>query len=362
MATGNPPDQFKFKGFQFPTTTPVPDEVFDVLMHLLTGAEFKVLLYICRRTFGFKKRNDDISLAQMINGIVTRGGKVLDRGTGLSKDSVSRAVKSLEQKGVILRNRNRSTEKGDEPTTYALNFLPVSENLTPPHLKIGHARVLKSDPQQTVVQETVDNSVVVVDALTNSGISKRVAQKLTDAYPEDYLLQKLDLVQWMVATGSSLVGKNPAGYLRRAIEEDYLHPPQYQTAEQRQKDEKTLEAARQRRQEAEEEHRRTKDRLQQRLQAEHPPQPVGEDGLNTESAWSLTLEQLKEQASRSTVEIWLRNTMLLEVTGNTAQVMVPSQFALDWLEKRMYQSIARTLGGVLQREVEVEFVVPESPE
>ena len=362
MATGNPPDQFKFKGFQFPTTTPVPDEVFDVLMHPLTGAEFKVLLYICRRTFGFKKRNDDISLAQMINGIVTRGGKVLDRGTGLSKDSVSRAVKSLEQKGVILRNRNRSTEKGDEPTTYALNFLPVSENLTPPHLKIGHARVLKSDTQQTVIQQTEEQHVIVVDTLTNFGISKRVAQKLIDTYPEDYLLQKLDLVQWMVETGSSLVGKNPAGYLRRAIEEDYLPPPQYQTPAARQKDEETLQAAQRRRQEAEEEHRRTQERLQKRLREEHPPQPVGEDGFTTESAWNLTLEQLKEQIPRPAFETWLINTMLLEVIGNTAQVMVPSQYALDWLEKRMYQSIARTLGGVLQREVEVEFVVPESPE
>ena len=165
----------------------------------------------------------------------------------------------------------------------------------------------------------------------------------------------------MVATGSSLVGKNPAGYLRRAIEDDYLPTPEYQTPAQRQKDEKTLQAAQKRRQEAEEEYRRTKERLQQRSREEHPPQPVGKDGLNTESAWSLTLEQLKEQTPRPTFETWLRDTMLLEVEGNTAHVMVPSQFALDWLEKRMYQSIARTLGGVLQQDVEVEFIA-QAPE
>ena len=123
-----------------------------------------------------------------------------------------------------------------------------------------------------------------------------MAQKLIDTYPEGYLLQKMDLVQWMVETGSSLVGKNPAGYLRRAIEEDYLPPPQYQTPAARQKDEETLQAAQRRRQEAEEEHRRTQERLQKRLREEHPPQPVGEYGFTTESAWNLTLEQLRSRS------------------------------------------------------------------
>ena len=217
------------------------------------------------------------------------------------------------------------------------------------------------DTQQTVIQETEEQHNIVVVALTNFGISERAAKKLTDTYPEDYILQKLDLVQWMVTTGSSLVGKNPAGYLRRAIEDDYLPLPKYQTPEQRQKAEETRQAAQQRRQEAEEEHRRTKERLQQRSREEHPPQPVGKDGLNTESAWSLTLEQLKEQTPRPTFETWLKDTMLLEVEGNTAQVMVPSQSALDWLEKRMYRSIVRALGGVLQQDVEVEFIA-QSPE
>ena len=55
--------EWKFPGFVFPTTTPVPDQLFDELLHRLSGAELKVLLYIVRRTFGFKKQSDDISLA-----------------------------------------------------------------------------------------------------------------------------------------------------------------------------------------------------------------------------------------------------------------------------------------------------------
>jgi hypothetical protein len=44
----------RFKGFLSPRYTQVPDELFDELMAYLSGAELKVLLYIIRRTFGFK--------------------------------------------------------------------------------------------------------------------------------------------------------------------------------------------------------------------------------------------------------------------------------------------------------------------
>ncbi len=71
-----------FRGFRFPNTTPVPDELFDELLADLSGAELKVLMYICRRTFGFKKERDTISLSQIASGIVTREGRVLDKGTG----------------------------------------------------------------------------------------------------------------------------------------------------------------------------------------------------------------------------------------------------------------------------------------
>jgi len=56
-----------FQGFRSPNYTQVPDELFDELMSTLSGAELKVLLYIIRRTFGFKKGSDTISLSQMLN-------------------------------------------------------------------------------------------------------------------------------------------------------------------------------------------------------------------------------------------------------------------------------------------------------
>jgi hypothetical protein len=84
--------EFFYKGLPNPNGTIVPDDIFDVLMPVCTGAEFKVLAYIVRRTFGLKKESDAISLHQMVEGITKRNGKVLDRGTGLSKSAVAVAI------------------------------------------------------------------------------------------------------------------------------------------------------------------------------------------------------------------------------------------------------------------------------
>src|SRR3954468_22300774 len=100
-----------FRGFRSPSYTPVPDELFDELLVDLSGAELKVLLYVIRRTFGFKRESDNISLSQMLNGLRTREGRILDRGVGLSKKTLLQAIKSLEEQNIILTQRRRSQEK-----------------------------------------------------------------------------------------------------------------------------------------------------------------------------------------------------------------------------------------------------------
>lgn len=113
---------FYFEGVENPTGTIFPDVLIDHVMAHLTGAEFKVLTYIVRRTFGFKKDADNISLDQIGNGITRRDGSVLDQGTGLSRKTAIAALKGLEAKGVIAVRKRRSKEKGNLPTSYGLRF------------------------------------------------------------------------------------------------------------------------------------------------------------------------------------------------------------------------------------------------
>lgn len=149
----------EFIGFASPRYTQVPDELFDDLLADLAGSELKVLMYVIRRTFGFKRDSDHISLSQMVQGITRKDGSVLDRGTGLTKESVIKAARALVDKGILIRNRVESVERGFESSEYSLRiaqFSPMSEKLT--RGLVGQNRpalVKSSDPQETDSQKTV---------------------------------------------------------------------------------------------------------------------------------------------------------------------------------------------------------------
>ena len=211
---------------------------------------------------------------------------------------------------------------------------------------------------ETTTENTITENVVVA-ALINFGISKKTAEKLGDDYPHDYLLAKLNLVQWLVETGSRLVGKNPAGYLRRAIEDDYAAPPQYESPAHRTE---RQEAEQERRRVAEVEFRISQERIENLLREQHPTRPIPGTQLTTETAWAQTLASLQAQIPRPTYETWLRRTLLLDIESDTAFISVGSSFAKEWLEQRLYQAIAKGLSNVLGREVEIEFITHPTEE
>lgn len=123
-------EAFHFAGFKNLNSTPIPDEFFDVLAVKLSEAELRVLLYIMRRTFGFKKKADAISLSQLTGGIRKRDGSVLDFGTGLSKPSVLKAVNALQSKGIITIAKRTGQDGRNEINVYQLRFLEESNSST----------------------------------------------------------------------------------------------------------------------------------------------------------------------------------------------------------------------------------------
>ncbi len=231
------PEKPVFRGFRSPNYTQVPDELFDELLASLSGAELKVLLYIVRRTFGFKKVSDDISLSQITGGIVTNAGKRIDSGTGLAKSTAAVALKGLVQKHIIVKARNQETRRGDMATTYALNLIaadvqesgpPVSGNRTPPVSETGHPGGRKSDTQYTVTKiQKVVNDVTANDPV-NSRIDRTSAPGTVPTISEPALRrtyqltdQQIGRVHWLVQKQIDLLGagqRNHAHYVKRAAE------------------------------------------------------------------------------------------------------------------------------------------------
>lgn len=126
-----------FAGFVFPQFTQVPDDLIDAEMAGMAAGELKVVLYVCRRTFGFRRDSAEISLSQMEHGLVVDGERV-DRGTGMSRRQLIRAIRSLRDRGFIVvegghgkRSTYRLRAQG-EPVATGDIFGPNGESGDPP--------------------------------------------------------------------------------------------------------------------------------------------------------------------------------------------------------------------------------------
>lgn len=101
--------------------TRVPNGLFDCWLSDLSGAELKVLLYLCRRIYGFHKNGDRVGIPQIRHGITAKDGTVLDRGTGLHTDTIIAALDSLKLKGLVAFERRNGVR-----TRYIVNLSELS--------------------------------------------------------------------------------------------------------------------------------------------------------------------------------------------------------------------------------------------
>jgi hypothetical protein len=228
MPPAKRPTDLPFQGFSSPSYTQVPDELFDALMPTLADAELRVLFYIIRRTFGFKRDADAISLSQMVSGITTRDGRVLDHGTGLSKATVARGLKGLRDKGIIIAQRHSSAERGNEATSYRLHFKTEPPTLTPPLShnqdtvhpapRVSPARQAVSQPQDT--QHTARKKTAIEYSKAGSLREESGAEQKSEDRYQWSQLDQIDSSSEMKDLGSLLphrVRRDASGEDRKAI-------------------------------------------------------------------------------------------------------------------------------------------------
>jgi hypothetical protein len=352
-----------FAGFLVPNTTPIPDQLVDELLPILSGAEIKVVLYICRRTFGFKKQSDNISINQMLRGVIRRDGTPLDGGVGLSKPTLLRAIKSLSEKQIIIAERRGSAENGNEPTNYRLRMAASlgqkmnqgsSQNFTKPLVK-------KVAPQQTGLQKTEQqqqrdarNAVAppakdpqVVVALMSQGIAQKAAERLAGRYSPQRIAEKIEFLQFLKNTDPKKV-KSPQGWLRRAIEENYAAPDGFQTVAEREAElaEKQRQQAAIDRAFAQQDQRRQEERLKRQKAAdEHLAHVKRHYGTNQHelAVWTQVLAALKTAQPATTFQAYIANTILLKLNQSDAVIGVANRLALDWVQNQLADQIQRQL-------------------
>lgn len=93
-----------------PNTAAIPNILFDYWMAKLSPGEWKVLSAIARKTYGWQKARDRISLRQLVEL------------TGLHKNGVIKATEHLVSLGLVIKIKSKDAFDGsDAPNQYEIN-------------------------------------------------------------------------------------------------------------------------------------------------------------------------------------------------------------------------------------------------
>ncbi len=79
--------------------------------------------------------------------------------------------------------------------------------------------------------------------------------------------------------------------------------------------------------------------------------------MNAESAWNATLGELQLQMTKATFNTWLRDSRLLANENGEYVIGVRNDYAKDWLENRLRDTINRTISSIVGKPILTRFVV-----
>jgi chromosomal replication initiator protein len=84
--------------------------------------------------------------------------------------------------------------------------------------------------------------------------------------------------------------------------------------------------------------------------------------MKAEQAWQSVLGQLQTEMPKASFDTWVRDTQVLSYEDGMLVVGVDNAYARDWLESRLASTVNRLLVGVMNRSVDVRFVVSSGTE
>jgi hypothetical protein len=379
--------QPSFPGFDLPQQNwfKMPSMWTDITADISSIAELKVIEYVLKHTWGYqeygiKKR---ITIDEFRYGRKRQDGSRLDRGTGLSKQSVINGIKAAVGDGLLAEEvddrdrarvkkyyflRMKQAEQSDSDAGGVKNLdadVKVLDtgvkSLDTKGQEFGHRTekdTLERNQQQTTPKKNGDSSSESRDAaaiLIEKGIDKKVAYHLAGKYKRQRIEDNLDWFEWKQANEPNSIKTNPAGLLRTAIEKDFAAEEHKGFQTRRQKVASSLEKKQrlQAREKLVKAHERQQATILQQKEAERLKRldKLREQYHTSEremKLWSQVLKTFKEQISRASFNIYLASSTLLSLREGKALVAVPNRFVQGWLEDHLLSEIQQVLSDLLK--------------
>ncbi len=79
--------------------------------------------------------------------------------------------------------------------------------------------------------------------------------------------------------------------------------------------------------------------------------------MKADQAWQAALGQLQMEMHKAAFDTWVRDAELLSYEDGSFVIGVHNAYARDWLQSRLSSKVIRLLSGMMNRTVEVRFVV-----
>jgi len=82
--------------------------------------------------------------------------------------------------------------------------------------------------------------------------------------------------------------------------------------------------------------------------------------MDAEKAWQSALGQLQMEMPKASFNTWVRDTQIFSYDDGLFTIGVRNAYARDWLESRLSSTVTRLLMGIMNRTVDVAFIVNAS--
>jgi|GEM_PF-1473623 len=166
-------------------------KILDLYRYQLTPQEQTVLSFILRRTIGFQKLTDKISLTQFEKGLGT-----YDRGTGMRRKLVIKSIKGLETKGYIV------VKRGGKINEYSL-VLSEPQSNTPQELKtvplgnktpgVGETHTIHKVPIEKAIERIYKTYCKYI--LPGTKLTKKGKELITERFTEFHPLEMIQAMK-----------------------------------------------------------------------------------------------------------------------------------------------------------------------
>jgi chromosomal replication initiator protein len=84
--------------------------------------------------------------------------------------------------------------------------------------------------------------------------------------------------------------------------------------------------------------------------------------MKPDQAWQAALGQLQLEMPKAAYNTWVGDAELISYEDGSFIIGVQNAYARDWLQSRLSSTVTRLLTGMMNRSVEVRFIIWQNPQ